>query len=260
MPNLERIFYQFEVTQLGGGRVENRPDGIRLTVPPQAAKSYTNAQITDYRYKQWDFRWSPSPNSIKMSVTAQASAHGDDLRGTAGFGFWNHPISPDTTRLPRLPRAVWFFFGSPPNDMRLALDVAGNGWKAATLDAAHLRAAALAPFAPALMLAMRVPALYQKLWRRIQPILKVSEVALDPALLAESHTYSLEWSVDRVIFAVDGRTVHETPPHHSPRGKLGFIAWIDNQYAITTPQGHFKWGVIPVEREQWLHISDLSIE
>jgi hypothetical protein len=34
-----------------------------------------------------------------------------------------------------LPRAIWFFYASPPSHMDLALDVPGYGWKAAMIDA-----------------------------------------------------------------------------------------------------------------------------
>ena len=44
--------------------------------------------------------------------------------------------------MPTLPRAIWFFYGSLPSNMSLALDVPGYGWKAATIDA--LRPSALA--------------------------------------------------------------------------------------------------------------------
>ena len=86
---------------------------------------YVNAQISDYP----PFRWRPP---LRLTVTAQASSAA--LRGTAGFGFWNHPFSPVGWSL-RLPQAIWFFFGSPPNNMALAQGVPGYGWKAATISA-----------------------------------------------------------------------------------------------------------------------------
>lgn len=253
---LERIFYQHEISQVGAGQVANRADGMRFSLIPK--DGYSNAQITDYNYKSWNFRWQPTHEQpVRLRVTAQASAGGDELRGTAGFGFWNHPFSPDASRLPRLPRAAWFFFGSAPNNMRLALDVAGHGWKAATLDAAHWRALSLAPITPLLMLLMRHDGMYRRVWRGIQPLLRVKEAVLDPALLAQRHTYALDWHTDHVRFAVDDTVILEAP--YRVNGKLGFIAWIDNQYMVATPQGQFKWGIVPFEREQWLHIFDMQI-
>jgi len=241
------------IVRAGTGTVEAH-DGLHLKVTGgDNLRAYHNAQICDYGgLHGWTMKWQPP---LRMTVTAWAD---QPYAGTAGFGFWNHPFSPDARRLPRLPAAIWFFFAAPPNDMRLALDVAGHGWKASTLDAAHLRAAALAPTAPALMLLMRAPSLYRRLWRRIQPILKVSERALDPALLGERHTYRIDWLKDGARWYVDDRLVLESP--YSPRGALGFVAWIDNQYAVAVPKGIFGWGITPLTRAQSLHIDDVRIE
>ena len=119
-----------------------------------------------------------------MTVTAWASAPADQLRGTAGFGFWNHPFSPDVRRLPRLPRAIWFFFAAPPSNMALAYGVPGFGWKAATIDATRPGALALAPFGLPAILLMRRESLYAKLWRVIQRRLNIGEHLLANALLA----------------------------------------------------------------------------
>ncbi|MBC7812479.1 MAG: hypothetical protein H7175_15100, partial [Burkholderiales bacterium] len=120
---------RWQVAQIGRGEVSSRADGLVLTLPPLAANGYSNAQITDYRYDDMAFAWRPP---LRLTVTARASGAANSLRGTAGFGFWNHPFSPDARQL-KLPRAVWFFFSSPPSDMRLAKDVAGPGWKAGTI-------------------------------------------------------------------------------------------------------------------------------
>jgi hypothetical protein len=37
------------------------------------------------------------------------------------------------------------------------------------------------------------------------------------------------------------------------------VTWIDNQYAVASPEKGFRFGVIPTSREQWLEISDLEI-
>ena len=77
-------------------------------------------------------------------------------------------------------------------------------------------------------------------------------------MLTERHTYTLDWRADGATFAVDGQTVHETA--FAPIGRMGFIAWIDNQYAVVTPQGRFGWGIVPVEREQALVLEDVVIQ
>ena len=50
----------------------------------------------------------------------------------------------------------------------------------------------------------------------------------------------------------------ETP--HSPRGPLGFVTWLDNQFAVVTPQGNIQIGLISVPQRQWLALDSLSIE
>ncbi len=242
---------EWVVTEQGTGKVSARDDGTHLNITP--GKGYHNAQITDYRYGEYAFKWQPP---VTLTVTARASRA--DLIGTAGFGFWNHPLSPDLRRFPRLPTAVWFFFGAPPHDLRLALDSPGHGWKAQTLDAAHWRAALLAPVALPLMLAMKIPALYRWLYPPIQKTLRVSEAVLPIETLETDHTYQIDWDLNGCRFLVDGSPVMETP--YSPRGRLGFIAWIDNQYMIATPQGHFRWGVTPLTHEQSLVIRSVQME
>jgi hypothetical protein len=41
---------------------------------------------------------------------------------------------------------------------------------------------------------------------------------------------------------------------------MGFIAWIDNQYAVVTPQGKFGWGVVPLPEAQSLLLEHVKIE
>ena len=141
--------------------------------------------------------------------------------------------------------------------MALAKDVPGFGWKAVTLDARRLAAMALLPFAPVGFLLMRVPALYRRLWPVAQRAIGVAEARL-PVDLDAPHTYELDWRARSVTFRVGGQTVLQT--RTSPRGPLGFIAWMDNQYAIVTPQGRIRFGVRPVLREQWLALDEIAIE
>lgn len=142
--------------------------------------------------------------------------------------------------------------------MALAYGVPGNGWKAATIDATRARAWSLIPLAPPAALLMRSPRMYARIFPAIQRRLKIAEHLLEPALLAERHTYTLDWRADGARFGVDGETVLETP--YAPTGRAGFVAWMDNQYAIVTPQGRFGFGLVPVEQEQWLTLEQVKIE
>ncbi len=243
----------WDVSEVGTGTVRQTSGALEMRVAPSTR--YSNAQIADYKYSQFNFRWRAP---VRMTVTAYASAPAGALRGTAGFGFWNHPFSPDSRRLPRLPQAIWFFFAAPPSNMALAYGVPGHGWKAATLDATRPQALALAPFGLPVALLMRAPGLYARLYPAIQRQLQIGEHLLDGTLLAERHTYMLEWREKRATFAVDGAVVLETP--FAPRGPAGFVSWIDNQYAVVTPQGKLSFGIVPIEREQTLVLESVRIE
>ena len=240
--------------QIGTGALDLGEGILRCRLDAASERQYSDAQITDYAPRERRFAWRAP---VRLTVTAWASHRVRDLRGTAGFGFWNEPFVPVGMRLPRLPRAAWFFFGAPPHDMALAQGVPGWGWKAATLDAARWSFLALAPLAPVGFALMRVPALYRRLWPVGQRAIGVSETIL-PADLADRHTYTLEWLPDSVRFAVDGQPVHTAPT--SPGGPMGFIAWMDNQYAVVTPQGRFRFGLVATDAPQWLALDQITIE
>ncbi len=234
----------------GQGIIEPVDGGVRLKLPAATATIYSDAQLDDYGSAR-RFQWRPP---LRMTVRARFSP--GELVGTAGFGFWNNPFSP-LGGMPVLPRAAWFFYASPPSEMALAEGVPGHGWKAACLDATRPAALAWAPLAPAVLLADQIPLLRQRLWQRVQRALSISEARLDVAM-EDWHTYHLVWQPDRVVFAVDGREVLAT--HRAPRGAMGFVAWIDNQYAIVTPRGQVGWGLLEVRSPQWVEISQGEIE
>ncbi len=246
--------YAWDVLTIGDGCLETSSQTHYCKIGPCDDKTYHNAQIYDYAgLRRGFYPWRPP---LRLQVRAWASHGNDQLRGTAGFGFWNQPYIPGQWSV-QLPRAVWFFFASPPNDMALARGVPGYGWKAATFDASQWRFRALLPFAPLGFFLMRIPALYHRLWPVGQQSLGVSE-ALLPVDLAEPHTYELIWRPKSVQFFVDDRLAHYAPI--APKGPLGFIAWLDNQYAIVTPQGQFGSGYIAVEEAQWLALESIYIE
>lgn len=247
---------RWRLGEIGNGQVLRRPRSLHLTLQQSDDKQYHDAQITDYDVAQRNFQYKPP---LRMTVRAYTSTHPNDLRGTLGFGFWNHPFVP-MERGFRLPQALWFFFGAPPNDMALAMDVPGHGWKAATINAAQASFVALLPTAPVAIPLMNVPALYRTLWPIGQRAIGVAETVIDSNLLTSEHTYTLEWLPDEARFYVDGELVQRAT-RAVPKGALGFIAWIDNQYAIVSPKGRFKFGGLSaLPQMQSLVLQEVKIE
>ncbi len=233
----------------GGGQVAQADQGIRLTLPAATARTYADAQLDDYGNSR-RFAWRPP---LEMAVRARFSS--GRILGTAGFGFWNNPFTP-LGGLPALPRAAWFFHASAPSDMALAEGVPGRGWKAACIDATRPAALAWAPLAPLVLGLNHVPALRRRLWPRVQQALCIHEALLDLAM-EEWHDYQMSWQAGGVTFVVDGKTVLQADD--APRGPMGFVAWVDNQYAIVTPRGRLGWGLLDVSAPQWMELSEWRI-
>jgi hypothetical protein len=72
------------------------------------------------------------------------------------------------------------------------------------------------------------------------------------------HTYTLEWRRNQSLFWVDDELVLHAP--QSPTRPLGFVAWIDNAYAIATPRGELRFGTVASERPQWVEMDSVKIE
>lgn len=246
---------RWQITQVGTGGVVRRLNALHLTlIPDNEGERYCNAQITEYIPDKRNFQCSPP---LRLQVKAYSSLHPANLQGTAGFGFWNHTIEPGKTGFGR-PQALWFFFAAPPNNIALAKDIPGHGWKAATFNAKRWQFALLAPFAPLGIMLMRNERLYNALWGIGQNALGVTETLLDSELLNAEHEYVLEWRRDGATFMVDGRVVHTA--RHVPQNTLGFVAWMDNQYMVVTPRGEFKSGLVEIKRPQALVLTEIKIE
>lgn len=238
---------------VGNAQITPTDTTLRLVTRQTSHTAYSNAQLDDnHSLPRRYYAWRPP---LRLQVRARLSHSADQLQGTAGFGFWNYPIN--RHQLPTLPRAIWFFFAAPPANMKLDLATPGYGWKAATLDALRPGALLLAPWAPLAVALMQAPTLYRWLWPRIQRALGVGEAAIHTSL-NDWHIYTLDWGPTTAHFFVDGQPVLENAP--APRGPLCFVTWVDNQYAIATPQGRFGWGLLDIPEQQWLEIDWLAIE
>jgi hypothetical protein len=253
----------------GGGTLTVASSALRLALPGAVSGRYSDAQIDDYDHlPPARFPWWPP---LHMEVRARTShdaypAHParalpetphepqTALRGTFGFGFWNYPFSL-SGRVLRLPDAVWFFGASPPSNMALVPGIPGWGWKAQVVHSHRWQAVAAC-----------VPALPAVGWARLSGrealaarwVRRVSGAAERPleADLREWHTYRLDWRPEVARFAVDGAEVLAVA--NPPRGPLGFVAWIDNQYAVATPRGAFGFGTL-ASGPEWLDLDALTI-
>jgi hypothetical protein len=240
---------------VGSGALEHTGSTLRFVNTDTSSRQYTDAQIDDYQgLPRRRFLWRPP---LRLTASARFSHPAGQLQGTAGFGFWNDPFLMTGARAPTLPRALWFFYASPPSDMKLDPRTPGHGWRAATIDALRPVALLLAPLALPVVLLMNLRPLYRALWPPIQRALNVQEVTVE-AEMTEWHTYVIEWSVEQTRFWVDDEPMLENGP--LVRGPLGFVMWLDNQYMVATPWGRLGWGLLDTPGRQWMEVDSLTIE
>jgi hypothetical protein len=249
-----------EKLEMGGGDVAHDPAAGRaiLSLPITLAGRYANAQLDDYHaLVNGRPRRLPLANTAPITVSLRARASHNDPVGTLGFGFWNEPFSVRGSVL-STPNVVWFFYASPPSDMALVPGVPGRGWKAATLNTGRLPGLLLAPAALGAIALTRVPGLGRPVMNLARKFVRAHETPLSDTNLADWHAYELEWRPEAAHFRVDGveRLVAPAPS----TGPLGFVLWIDNQYAIASEDGRFGFGIVPVIEPQWLEIDGLRIE
>lgn len=250
-------------TYIGAGSVHLMNSTIRLGFDSAKQGQYTDAQIDDYDGRaRSNFPWRPplrmeirARSTLPAATASSTSESSDILRGTAGFGFWNYPFSIRGDIL-MLPEAIWFFYASPPSNMALVPGVPGWGWKAQVVHSMRLGAlVATVPTAltttVALLTGETRPAAG---W--IQRLSGASEAVLNVDMTSW-HTYTLEWHQDEAIFEVDDKRILRAP--QPPTRPLGFVAWLDNQYAVATPRGQFRFGTVSSGSE-WLEMDFVKIE
>lgn len=240
-----------------GGKVsvEGR-DHHRLVIPSGAEKRFRLAQLDDYMHlSRKHFPWRPP-----LTISLQARTSHKEIPGTHGFGLWNDPFNfkvgfGSRQILPALPNAAWFFFASPNNYLSFRDDLPANGALAATFHAPNIPLWLAAPSLIGLPLLLISPVArwVRKIASRVirQDTVQLN---LDPTYW---HSYRIDWEVGDVSFYVDDQPVLSTKI--SPVGPLGFVLWIDNQYAAWTPEGRMKYGTLP-SSSGWLEVKDLVIQ
>jgi hypothetical protein len=249
--NLKRL-------EISGGHVSTSDGVVRLEMPA-IERGYSDAQVDDYAgLRRGDFPWRPP---LRMSLSARASS--PHPTGTLGFGFWNDPFSFSlgfggaSRRLPAPPQALWFFYGSPPNDMRFLPDVPSHGWKASSLRSPSVPSILLGPAAAIAVVMAQVNFLRRPVMKTALGIVAAAERPIAVSL-DTWQDYALSWAEGEARFYAGREQVLVAAS--PPSGPLGFVAWIDNQYAIASPEGGFRFGVLPTSASQWLELRDLQIE
>lgn len=227
-----------------------------LELPRGSQGEYRLAQLDDKGTHPRDqLPWKPP---LTLTVCARVSAA--EIPGTWGFGFWNDPFSfslglgGGKRRFPALPNAAWFFYSSHQNYLSFRNDLPANGLIAQTFQAKRL---------PALLLALGAPGFALLFWPWLARKMRV----LFHRLIAEDsfrinldatqwQRYILEWGSDRVVFRAGDQSF---TTEVTPSEPLGFVLWIDNQYAAFPPNGKFSYGTLPNNQASWLDIKALKI-
>jgi hypothetical protein len=160
------------------------------------------------------------------------------------------------TRLPTLANTAWFFYAGPPNYLALRDTHPAQGFLAATFAAPRIPSLLLAPGGLALPLLALRPAARQA--RRAARLLIRESGAQVPGDPTQWHDYQIDWLPGQVTFLVDGQEIFATPI--SPRGPLGLVLWIDNQYAAFPPSGALKMGTSENPEIAWLELDGITVE
>ncbi len=247
------------VHNAGGGWVEKAGKGrMRMCIPPGPDRSYRVAQLDDYMdLPRNRFLWRPP-----LTIGLLARVCRPELPGTWGFGLWNDPFTATmgreglAWRLPALPNTAWFFYASPSNSLSLRDDLPAQGFLAATFRSPRLPAYLLAPGLLGLPLLLLRPG--RRLLRRWLRFLIRQDTAQLDVDVTTTHAYKLEWHTGQARFWVDDAMVFET--RVSPQGPLGFVLWIDNQYAAFTPDGRLGFGTLAMTTGAWLEVEEIRMD
>jgi len=241
-----------------GNEVEAQGEATwTLTLRPGEGNQYRWAQVDDYiPLPRRKFRWrAPFRLCLRARVSEPSAA------GTWGFGLWNDPFAMNllggtARRLPALPNAAWFFFALPPNYLTLRDEAPGHGFLAQVFRSPRIPSLLLAPGGLALpLLAWRAAG---RAFRRAARRIVAEDSARIHVDVTQWHEYEFQWLLGTVRFKVDGSELLVTPL--SPRGPLGLVLWIDNQYMAFPPDGRLRMGMLPVEREASLEVQDIRVE
>jgi hypothetical protein len=243
---------------VNGGRIVRDGDIVRLVIPATSSATYADAQLDDYDHEPPRAFVNRPPQRLNFRV--RFSHPTGVMKGTAGFGFWNHPFTREGGVIAP-PQNAWFFYGSPESDMQLVRGVPGHGFKAAMLstplpgsDSQGAGAGLTGLLIAAGNLALRLPIVSRMALAVAHGLVVAREVMLDLDM-TDWHEYALDWLADEAVFRVDGSEVmRATRP---PRTPLGFVAWVDNYRATASMGGEYAFGFVDVPEPQWIEVQGL---
>lgn len=250
---------ELKIRQSAHARVNKlTTDRWRLWIDAGPAGQYRWAQLDDYlNLRREHFYW-----EIPFCLTLRARISTHDIPGTWGFGFWNDPFSTSlrltkgtVRRLPSLPQAAWFFYASPPNYLALRDTHPAQGMLMASFSSWRLPTPLLFPGIFTLPLFLIRPA--ARLLRRLAQLIIADDAGRTDIDLTCWHFYRLECRKTAVNFYVDNRLYFETAI--VPRGKLGLVIWIDNQYLAFTPDGALRAGTLETSEDAWLEVEGIAV-
>ena len=231
--------------------IERLKDGWKLGIQKGDSLHYRDAQLDDYSQLP---RHKFPHRTLSLSLRARTSSISP--AGTWGFGLWNDPFGlslgfgGSPFRLPALPNAVWFFYASSQNYLSFTDDKPAQGFLAQTFRSPK--------FHPLLILAgLALPFSRTSTRKLLSKVIDEDSIAVSVDV-TQWHSYRLEWEAKRVAWYVDDALVFESPVSPNASRPLGFIIWIDNQYAAFTPEGKIAFGVLE-GKEEWLEVEDIII-
>ncbi|OQY81315.1 MAG: hypothetical protein B6D41_19865 [Chloroflexi bacterium UTCFX4] len=236
---------------IGHSEIESAPGIARLIVDGAVEGELSDAEIDDHRTAaRWNLHWTPP---LTLTVRARFSHPAGELRGTAGFGFWNDPFDwSGNVQAP--PNALWFFYASPESDMAFVRDLRGHGWRAAFLNGGKADRVTMA-LGNALF---KIPAMNKLVFAAAEKRMDAAEFLLDDVDMTKWHEYKIEWRAEHARFSVDA--VEMFRANNPPNVPLGFVAWIDNNATTMGPGKEFSFSRIAVAEREWMELAYVKIE
>lgn len=241
-----------------GASITPLDHGWHLGIPVGERGKYRLAQLDDYANRsREDFLWYPP-----LTATFMARASNEDIPGTWGVGLWNDPFSLSLglggggRRFPALPNTAWFFHASPDNYLSFQNNKPAQGFLAQTFQSPSVPPGLLALAAPLLPL-LTLPWIAKRVRPLLGSIIKddSASIKLD---VTQWHQYRLRLKQSHVSFIIDKKVIFQTKV--VPKNPIGFVIWIDNQFASFPPSGKLDYGTMENSTPAWIEVKQIEID